>query len=137
MAVNDVSSFYELEPYRMLKEILVREAGIDKEGVIENTIAYITAIVWFVHDGAQFLTKNAERQRRGIYRKMLKTIIFNLGNLGLDYDDIYLRLLGEAINFYIQDEECQTLQGLEKSCLEEIYKQKERIKIEERNAARR
>lgn len=137
MAVNDVSNFYELEPYRTLKEILIREAGIDKERIIEDTTAYITAIVWFVHDGAQFLTKNAERQRRGIYRKMLKIIIFNLGNLGLDYDDIYLRLFGEAINFYLQDDECQTLQGLEKVCLEEIYKQKERIKIEERNAARR
>ena len=83
------------------------------------------------------MTKNAERQRRGVYRKILKTIIRNLTGLGLDYDDIYLRLFGEVVNFYLQDEECQTLRGLEKLCLEEIHKQKERIKIEEKNLLRR
>lgn len=139
IAVNDTTSFYDLEPYKALKEILIAGGGLDtdKEKIIEETTAYITAIVWLVHDGAHLLTKNAERQRRGVYRKILKTVIRNLTNLGLDYDDIYLSLFGEVINFYLQDEECQTLQGLEKQCLEEIYKQKERIKIERKNLLRR
>lgn len=143
IAVNNTTSFYDLEPYKVLKEILITEGGLDKdldkdkETTVEATTAYISAIVWFVHDGAQFLTKNAERQRRGVYRKILKTVIRNLTGLGLDYDDIYLRLFGEVVNFYLQDEECQTLRGLEKLCLEEIHKQKERIKIEEKNLLRR
>lgn len=138
IAVNGFTSFYELEPYRTLKEILIGEGnlGNDKEKIVEDTTAYITAIVWLVHDGAYLLTKNAERQRRGIYRKILRTVIQNLRNLGLDHDEIYLRLFGEAINFYLQDEECQTLRGLEKLCLEEMYKQKGRMEIEEKQISK-
>jgi alanyl-tRNA synthetase len=134
MAVNGFTSVFQLEPYRALKEILVKEGdlGKDKEKIVKNTIAYIPAIAWLIHDGAHLLTTNAVHQRRGIYRTVLRTVIHNLRKLGLDYDDAYLQLFEEVINFYLQDEEYQTLQGLEKQCLEEIYKQKGRMKIEEK-----
>ena len=41
----------------------------------------------------------------------------------------------ETIRFYLEDEECRTLRGMEKVCLEEIQKQKERIKIEKKQVA--
>jgi len=134
MAINGLTSVFQLEPYRVLKEILVSEGnlGNDKEKIIENTIAYIPAIVWLIHDRAHLLTKKAVHQRRGIYRGVLKRVIRNLTELALDRNDVYLELFGEAISFYIQAEEYQTLRGLEKLCLEEIDKQKERIKIEEK-----
>ena len=134
IAVNDLSSFFELEPYRSLREILTsgREPDEDKAKIVLDTTAYTTAVVWLVHDGANLLVKNTERQRRGVYRKFLKTVIRNMRELGLDYDDTYLSLFGVVVNYYTQDEECQTLKGMEKPCLEEIYKQKERMKIEEK-----
>lgn len=134
MGINGFTSVFELEPYRVLKEILIKEgnSGNDKQKIVEDTIAYVPAIVWLIHDGAHLLTTKVVHQRRGIYRGVLKTVIQNLRKLGLDYDDIYLALFKEVIDFYLQDEDCQTLQGLEKLCLEEIYKQRERIKIEEK-----
>ncbi|MEW6192114.1 MAG: hypothetical protein AB1507_01985 [Bacillota bacterium] len=138
MAVNDFNSFYELEPYRTLREVLTSGRKLDesKEKMVLETAAYVPAIVWLVHDGADLLVKNKERQRRGIYRKVLKTVIRNLRELGLDSDDIYLGLFNAVINYYLQDEECQTLKGMDKPCLEEICKQKERMVLEEKNLAR-
>jgi len=140
MAVNHVSSFYELDPYRGLIEILIKNSNFEENDVnlkiAEESSAYVSALVWFVHDGAQLITKNRERQKRGIYRKIIKTIIANLRKLNLDGDDIYLELFKKVINFYLKDKECQSLIGLENQCLDEIYKQKGRMKIDEKQALR-
>lgn len=138
LAINNLTSVFELEPYRELKDTIINEdfSVRDQEEIIESTIAYIPAIVWLVHDGAHLITKNSEKPRRGIYRGVLKTVIQNLRKLGLDRDDIYLKLFDAVISFYLQDEECQTLSGLEKLCLEEINQQKRRIRIEEKQISR-
>jgi hypothetical protein len=134
IAVNDCSGFFELEPYKSLRAVLTggREPDEGKAKIILDTTAYSTAVVWLVHDGANLLVKNTERQRRGVYRKLLKTVIRNLRELGMDRDNVYLSLFSEVVNYYLQDEECQTLRGMEKPCLEEIHRQKERIKMEEK-----
>jgi alanyl-tRNA synthetase len=136
MAVNNFASIYQIEPYRMIKKILVDKGKLtsEQEATVEDTIAYIPAIVWLIHDGAHLLTTNAVKQRRGIYRGVLKRVIRNLRQLGLDNDNTYLELFRGVINFYLQDDDCRTLRGLEKLCLEEIDKQKKRLKIEERNS---
>ena len=80
--------------------------------------------------------KLKNKQRRGINRGALKRVIQNLRELRLDNNEIYLELFRQAINFYLQAEEYQSLKGLEEACLEEIDKQKGRIKIEEKQLLR-
>ncbi|MDD4989713.1 MAG: hypothetical protein PHW31_00145 [Candidatus Pacebacteria bacterium] len=128
MAVNDLESVYELEPYCDMKKFLINQGAID-ENLVEQTIAYTPAILWLIHDRAHLLPRT-EYQRQSIYRKVIKTVINNLRKLNLDRDDIYLKIFGQSITFYLQDSEFQGIRGLEEAFLGEINLQKERIKME-------
>lgn len=133
MAINSYTTVFELEPYKNLKDILmsrVDKLSKEEEAIIEQTIPYITAIIWLVHDGAHLLTTNKFKARRGIYRKILKGVIQNLEKIGLDNDEIYRLLLNEAIDYFLQDSDYSSLTDILPACLEEINKQKERIEIE-------
>ncbi|MCK5040316.1 MAG: hypothetical protein KAR87_05090 [Candidatus Aenigmarchaeota archaeon] len=139
MVINNIASVFELEPYKTMKEILTNKIEMDrkKERVVENTIAYIPVIIWLVNDGAQLLKTRKLRQRILIYRKTMKNVIQNLKSLNLDKDEIYIGLFKTTIDFYLHDKDYLCLKGLEEVCLKEIYKQKERIEIDNNEKRKR
>lgn len=133
MAINGYTTIFELEPYKNLKTILASKiVGLsgEKEEIIEQVVPYITAIIWLIHDGAHLLTANKFKARRGIYRKILKGVIQNLEKINLNNNKTYRLLFNEALKYFLQDPDYSSLAGLLPMCLEEINKQKERMKIE-------
>ena len=90
----------------------------------------MAGIVWLCYDGAHLLAKNSQKPRRGIYRGALKDIIQNLRKLGLDEDEVYQELFRGVIDFFARDSDYRSLRGIEDLCMEEINKQKARMKIE-------
>ena len=135
MAVNNFKSVYELEPYCSTKNILISR-GAKNNKLMNEIIAYSTAAIWLIHDGAHLLPRT-EHQRRSIYRKVIKTIIINLKKLKLDNNDLYLQLAQKTINFYTQDEEYNDLTGLDKFFLDEVNLQKERMQMEIKESKQR
>jgi hypothetical protein len=137
MAINNLNSVFEIEPYRSLVNTMMKRGKLadgDRK-LVESTSAWVSAIVWLCHDGANLLTRNSMKARRGIYRGVLKDVIQNLRKLGLDNDEVYLELFRGIIDFYARDKDYQSLQGIQKLCLEEIDKQKARMKIEAKQLA--
>jgi alanyl-tRNA synthetase len=137
MAINNLDSVFEIEPYRSLVNTMMKRGKLadgDRK-LAESTSAWISAIVWLCHDGANLLTRNSMKARRGIYRGVLKDVIQNLRKLGLDDDEVYLELFRGVIDFYARDKDYQSLKEIDKLCLEEIDKQKARMKIEAKQLA--
>jgi hypothetical protein len=100
--------------------------------IAESTSAWVAGIVWLCYDGANLLVKNSMKARTGIYRGTLKDIILNLRKLGIDRDEVYFDLFRGIVDFYARDKDYKSLKGIEDLCMEEINKQKARIKIEEK-----
>jgi hypothetical protein len=69
------------------------------------------------------------KTRQAIYRDTLKTVVENMVALNLDSDETYAGVFKQACNFYAQDDDFKSVAGLEPVCLEEIKKQKRRMKI--------
>jgi alanyl-tRNA synthetase len=137
MAINGLNSVFEIEPYRTLVQTMLKtgKLGESDRKLVESTSAWVSAIVWLCHDGANLLTNNSMKARRGIYRGTLKDVIQNLRKFGLDREDVYMELFQEVVEFYARDKDYQSLQGVERLCLEEINKQKARMKIEAKQLA--
>jgi alanyl-tRNA synthetase len=95
-----------------------------KENIINNAIAYLMALPWLINDGANELPLKKEKQRVGIYRKVLRTIIADLEIIGCDKEEIYKEFFDKVIDFYSDD--IEPLKISSKECIKEIEKQKER-----------
>ncbi|MFZ5954849.1 MAG: hypothetical protein ACOYT4_00320 [Nanoarchaeota archaeon] len=147
MAMNEVSDVYEIEPLTTLKDILMNSSNekpsyiilkdnsttygfehiknLDKEKIVENAASYLHCLPWFIKDSAQNLSIKKDRQRTGIYRKVLRTILVNMQSLGCDNYKNYDKLLREVINFY--SDSIERIGDIKQICIREIDNQRKRI----------
>ena len=129
MALNGSETAFDLAPYRDLEAMLVklgRGADADRARV-HTAVARIPAVIWLVHDGAN-LPKGNTKTRQAIFRGTLKTVVENMAALNLDSDETYTGLFKQACSFYAQDDDFKSIASLELACLDEIKKQKRRMK---------
>jgi hypothetical protein len=129
MALNGSETLFDLAPYRDLEAMLVKQgrAAIADRARIRKAVAQIPAIIWLVNDGANESEGNT-KARQAIYRDALKTAVENIAALALDSDETYLGLFKRACNFYAQDDDFKSVASLEMVSLDEIKKQKRRMK---------
>jgi alanyl-tRNA synthetase len=137
MAINGLDSVMDIEPYKTIRDTIIKKGKLSASNktLAETTCAYIPAIAFLVYDGANLLIKNSMKARRGIYRQTLKTVIQNMRKFGLDKDENYAELFGQAVGFFTGADEYKALAGIDKQCLEEIQKQQARMKIEDKQKA--
>jgi hypothetical protein len=129
MALNGSESIFDIAPYRDLEAMLVKLGrGADADRVrVDSAVARIPAIMWLVNDGAN-LSKGNTKTRQTIFRDTVKTVVQNIVALNLDSDETYTRLFKQACDFYAQDDDFKSVAGLDLVCLDEIKKQKRRMK---------
>jgi len=125
MAVNGNKSVFDVEPYRELATMLAQNGAEDK--VAWKAASRIPAVVWLVNDGGNATAGNS-KARQAIYRSVLGNVVQDLSASGLDGDDIYLSLFKTVTQFYSQDDDFKSIAGLETVCLDEIKKQKNRMR---------
>jgi len=157
MAANNLTSVYELEPLKNVKEILMNDSkdvnyeDVEKqtkefsksrmslyrsnllktqedinERIVENISSYLHSLPWLVNDGAYKLRGGGgseDRQRAGIYRKVLRTIIADMELVNCNN---YNSALDVILDFYSDSIE-PLGNNLREKCIEEIDKQKKRI----------
>ena len=136
MAVNNMKSVFELEPFKTAINILLENGTISDRLTgrksREIVAAYIPAIIWLIADGAHHFTYKTVRQKRGIYRKVLKSVIKHLRALNLDRKNIYLALFDKTAAYYNFNHSMLMNGDIAEIALKEINKQKKRIKQEEK-----
>ncbi len=129
MVLGEYKDVLDVQPYRDLEEVLRGQGTRSASDMakIDTAAAYVPAILWLANDGAGDGQHNS-KARQAIYRNAIKTVIRNISGLRLDNDEIYLRLFKVAGDFYAQDDEYKSVAGVERTCLEEIRKQKNGMK---------